>query len=119
MFGFKIKLLKKNLLAGKHYANRGNTVCHKRFFSELLHVQTHKCTINLELFVLLGQSRPTAGKAKIGIIGPGFSSVRYILVHIEYAEYAEYLPIVFLVQLELAIDHLEKPWKPTKNHEKP
>ena len=52
MFGFKIKLLKKNLLAGKHYANRGNTVCHKRFFSELLHVKTHKCTINLELFVL-------------------------------------------------------------------
>ena len=27
------------------------------------------------------------------------------MVHIEYAEYAEYLPIVFLVQLELAIGH--------------
>ena len=26
-------------------------------------------------------------------------------MHIEYAEYAEYLPIVFLVQLELAIGH--------------
>ena len=43
----------------------------------------------------------------------------YSMCYIEYAEYAEYLPIVFLVQLELAIDHLEKPWKPTKNHDKP
>ena len=33
-----------------------------------------------KILKLLGQSQPTAGKAKHGIVGPGFSSDGYIFI---------------------------------------